>query len=141
MYCDLVESEDFWPDRMKCRKWLEKNEWEKEQETRREEYERNRRERFERRERDERSEDADYNESYRNSRHGDSDYYSGKTYDNDDDRDDDYDYRKDSYDKKTLARNTIMIALEEITEATMTIKIMLSSISTGTIINQSLVNS
>ena len=42
---------------------------------------------------------------------------------------------------KTLARNTIMIALEEITEATKTIMIMLSSISTGTIINQSLVNS
>ena len=104
VYCDLVESEDFWPDRMKCRKWLEKNEWEKEQETRREEYERNRRERFERREREERSEDADYNESYRNSRQGDSDYYSGKTYDNDDDRDDDYDYRKDSYDKNTSTK-------------------------------------
>ena len=104
VYCDLVESEDFWPDRMKCRKWLEKNEWEKEQETRRGEYERNRRERFERREREERSEDADNNESYRNSRHGDSDYYSGKTYDNDDDRDDDYDYRKDSYDKNTSTK-------------------------------------
>ena len=42
---------------------------------------------------------------------------------------------------KTLAQNTIMIALEEITEATRIIMIMLSSISTGTIINQSLVNS
>ena len=42
---------------------------------------------------------------------------------------------------KTLAQNIIMIALEEITEATRTIMIMSSSISTGTIINQSLVNS
>ena len=91
MYCYLVESEDFWPDRMKCRKWLEKNEWEKEQETRREEYERNRRERFERRER----EDSHYRKSYRESRHGDLEYYSGRAYDNDDDYDDDYDYRKD----------------------------------------------
>ena len=74
MYCYLVESEDFWPDRMKCRKWLEKNEWEKEQETRREEYERNRRERFERRER----EDSHYRKSYRESRHGDLEYYSGR---------------------------------------------------------------
>ena len=67
------------------------NEWEKEQETRREEYERNRRERFERRER----EDSHYLKSYRESRHGDLEYYSGRAYDNDDDYDDDYDYRKD----------------------------------------------
>ena len=51
MYCYLVESEDFWPDRMKCRKWLEKNEWKKEQETRREEYERNRKDLSEEKER------------------------------------------------------------------------------------------
>ena len=50
-YCELVESEDFWPDEMICRKWMGKSEWDKEREVKREEYERRRRVRFEREER------------------------------------------------------------------------------------------
>lgn len=46
VYSSLVENEEFWPDEMKCRRWIGRSEWEKEQRQRREEYERKRRERY-----------------------------------------------------------------------------------------------
>lgn len=44
--CSVVENEEFWPDEMKCRKWMGRTEWEKEQRERREAYEERRRARF-----------------------------------------------------------------------------------------------
>ena len=46
VFSEKVEGESFWPNEMFCRKWVSKTEWEKEQNTRREEYEDRRRSKY-----------------------------------------------------------------------------------------------
>ena len=111
-YCELVESEDFWPDEMRCRKWMGKSEWDKEREVKREEYERRRRVRFEREEREEENYSSRYTQSHSSSwdRYPDRQYHSGKRYTAGDTQsadicsDDDYDNRRYWYDRNTSSK-------------------------------------